>query len=177
MIQLNKSLALVGLRGSGKSTLAYHLGKILNGSVIEMDELLVKEKCMNIPDWVKDEGWESFRNAEAQLLKRVSRRKKPCIVSTGGGVITQEKSVKYLQKYFLTVYLHWSPAVLIERIAKDPNRPRLGNAKSAEEEVKMMYKERNPIYTMCGHTLKLKKGTSMDKTISKVLDIIYRSQL
>jgi shikimate kinase len=176
MIKLNKSLALIGLRGSGKSTLGIELAKKLDVNLIDMDKILVEDKGMCIPEWVDEEGWDSFRDAEEKLLKKLSRRK-PCIVSTGGGVITKEKSVQLLQKSFLTVYLHWSPAVLSERIEKDKNRPRLAGSQTAKEEVEMMYKERNPIYTSCGQILKLQKRTSISNTISKVLDIVYRSNL
>ncbi len=177
MIELKKPLALIGLRGSGKSTLALELSKVLKVPTIEMDVELSNEKGMSIPEWVKNEGWESFRDAEEQFLKKVSKRKKPCILSPGGGVITREKSIKCMQTAFISIYLHWSPSVLVERIANDSNRPRLGAAKTAAEEVKLMYKERDEIYRSCGHTLKLKKGTTIDRTISKVLDIIYRLQL
>jgi shikimate kinase len=176
MIKLKKSLALVGLRGSGKSTLAFELSKVLNVPVIEMDVELSNDKGMSIPEWIKAEGWGSFREAEAQFLKKVSKRKSPCILSPGGGIITREQSIKFLQNSFLTIYLHWSPTVLCERIATDANRPRLGTTKTASEEVKLMYKERNDVYLSCGHTLKLKKGTKINKTISKVLDIVYRSE-
>lgn len=174
MISLDRSVALLGLRGAGKSTLGREIASSLKVNCIDMDQILIEEKGLSVPEWVEKEGWESFRDAEAKLLKKISRRK-PCIVSTGGGVITKDSSISLLQKSFLSIYIHWSVPVLVDRIKGDTNRPSLKPGGNIYSEVESLYKERDPVYTSCGKTLRLKKNMKIGKTVSRLLDIIYHN--
>lgn len=174
MISLDRSVALLGLRGAGKSTLGREIASSLNVNCIDMDQILVDEKGLSVPQWVEKEGWDSFRDAEAKLLRKISRRK-PCVVSTGGGVITKEASITLLQKSFLSIYIHWSIPVLVDRIKGDSNRPSLKPGQDIYKEVESLYKERNPVYMSCGKTLRLKKNMKVGKTVSRLLDIIYHN--
>lgn len=134
-----------------------------------MDIELVDRKGVPIPEWVAQEGWSSFRNAEAQLFAELSKRE-PLIVSTGGGIISKETSIALLKKNFKAFYLHWAPEILAMRIKNDKNRPALKQNQSTLEEVQSLYTERDPIYRKCAKVIKCEKRDNIATTLQKIID-------
>lgn len=61
--------------------------------VVEMDQEIVKEEGMSIPDIFATYGEEYFRNCETELLKKMQSRKMYSI-SCGGGVVLRECNVE-----------------------------------------------------------------------------------
>lgn len=145
MAELTRRIALIGLRGSGKTTVGRYLAERLNLPFLDMDEELVRVKGKSIPEWVGEEGWESFRDAEEYLLKSMTAHE-PVVLSTGGGVIGRESSRLMIREHFFGVYLHWPPLLLAHRIRNDANRPPLKPGTSLNQEVKELYTERDPLY-------------------------------
>ena len=60
--------------------------------VVEMDQEIVKEEGMSIPDIFATYGEEYFRNCETELLKKMQSRKN-VLISCGGGVVLRECNV------------------------------------------------------------------------------------
>ena len=79
-------IALIGFRASGKSLVGKLLAEELNLSFVDMDERLVASFGRGIDQWVQAHGWESFRQAESELLEELSREQ-GLVVATGGGVV------------------------------------------------------------------------------------------
>ena len=70
------NIVMIGFMGAGKSTVAEYLSTMFAMEVVEMDQEIVKEEGMSIPDIFATYGEEYFRNCETELLKKMQSRKK-----------------------------------------------------------------------------------------------------
>jgi len=139
------NLVLIGYRGTGKSEVARLLGRLLSMPVISLDAEIVREAGLSIPQIVDQNGWQWFRNLEAELTKRYSQLDHQ-ILDTGGGVILREDNVAHLRSNGLVFWLQASPDVIVARIQKSVNRPALTDGKTFTEEVAEVLAERRPLY-------------------------------
>lgn len=142
------SIALIGFRATGKSLIGELLAKELGMEFVDMDERLMASLGQDINTWVANHGWESFREAESELLLSLAR-KKGLVLATGGGVILRPANRRALREHFLVVWLKASPDVIQARLAQDPktsaNRPPLTDL-SLREEITGVLEERLPLY-------------------------------
>lgn len=69
------NIVMIGFMGAGKSTVAEYLSTMFAMEVVEMDQEIVKEEGMSIPDIFATYGEEYFRNCETELLKKMQSRK------------------------------------------------------------------------------------------------------
>ena len=142
------SIALIGFRATGKSLIGRLLAEALGMELVDMDEELVARLGQDINTWVGKHGWESFREAESELLTALSRRKN-LVLATGGGIVLRADNRKMLKDGFLVVWLKASPETIHSRLVLDPktssNRPPLTGL-SLEEEIRRVSEERFPLY-------------------------------
>ena len=68
-----------------------------------------------------------------------------CVISTGGGIILEEKNRKLLEKGTV-VYLQTSIQSQLERTMNDKERPLLQGNINKEETLRKIASERNPVY-------------------------------
>ena len=81
-----RQIYLTGFMGTGKSTILNCLHQLCGLQKIEMDEQIVQEQGMSIPDIFAQKGEETFRNLETELVKRISHMDN-IVVSCGGGTV------------------------------------------------------------------------------------------
>ena len=91
------------------------------------------------------EGESGFRDRELQVLSD-SIEKDKVIISTGGGIVTNEKSRTQLIKYnALIIYLKANLQTLCNRLKNDNSRPIL-NVEDKEKVIEKILEEREPYY-------------------------------
>ena len=91
---------------------------------IEMDEQIVQEQGMSIPDIFAQKGEETFRNLETELVKRISHMDN-IVVSCGGGTVMRQCNVEEMKKNGTIVLLTATPQTVYERVKGSHNRPLL----------------------------------------------------
>ena len=104
ILREKENIVLIGMPGSGKSTVAGLLGERLSREVCDTDELITKRCKKDVPAIFSEDGETYFRYIEAEIIKEVSALSGK-IISTGGGAILRDDSVKALKMngkvYFL----------------------------------------------------------------------------
>lgn len=142
---------LIGMRGSGKSSVGTELADLLGYGFVDTDILFEEEQGKSIEEFVGENGWESFREAErAVLLKTTEPR---LVVGTGGGIILNEGNRQYMRDRGVVVFLDVPVAVLAERLMKnrgDGSRPSL-TGKDIIDELATVQSERIDIYRQAAH--------------------------
>jgi shikimate kinase len=165
-------IALIGFRASGKSLVGKLLAQELNFSYVDMDERLVAASGRSIDQWVQDQGWESFRKAESELLKELVREQ-GLIVATGGGVVLSADNRKLLKDHFLVIWLKASPETTYARMCGDPNtetnRPAFTSL-PLREEIRKILAERARLYQETAHITLATDAALPEKLVSKVKD-------
>lgn len=163
---------LIGPRASGKTTLGKMLAYTLNLPFLDTDEKVERESGQPIAEIVKQGGWDRFRALETKVLRKVCTRE-PHVVATGGGIVLREENRELLKKHGVTLYLKADVEELIARLTAAPlpgQRPALTD-KSAEDEVRQVVAEREPIYAAAAN-ITLDAGQAQDPLARKALDAV-----
>ena len=104
ILREKENIVLIGMPGSGKSTVSQLLGERLSREVCDTDELITKRCKKDVPAIFREDGEAYFREIEAEVVGEVSKTGGR-IISTGGGAILRDDSVKALKMngkvYFL----------------------------------------------------------------------------
>lgn len=142
---------LIGPRASGKSSVARLLARHLGRPLFDTDFLVAAEAGCTIAEIVAKEGWDSFREREARVLRAACLS--GGIIATGGGMVLSMANREFMRQQGTVVYLSASPECLHSRLSADLNpglRPSLtGN--DPLEEVRSVLAEREPLYISTAH--------------------------
>lgn len=144
------NIVLIGYRGTGKSTVAEVLSARLKWPRFNLDDAIVEEAGMSIPQIVETHGWEFFRDLESRVVGEAG--KKDCtIIDTGGGVVVRFQNIQALRENGVIIWLKADPEIIVNRIKDDTERPSLTGKKSFSEEVEEVLEERIPRYQEAAH--------------------------
>jgi shikimate kinase len=161
-------IVLVGMMGSGKTSVGLALAERLGWPHVDLDQALERRWRQSIPDQFERVGETGFRKREsAQLVRELGRR---CVLSTGGGVVTQALNRRVLQRH-CTVYLQAPAVALAARLTgvQASKRPLL-KGKRPLEVLKRLHKVRGAWYrSVAALTVRAAQGTP-----AEVADRIFR---
>ena len=87
---LKRAIFLYGAPASGKSTLGKALAERLGAGFVDLDERIVAEAGMSIPEIFKTRGEAAFRDLESKVLWEVVSE--PKVVSLGGGTLLRDEN-------------------------------------------------------------------------------------
>ena len=142
------NIFLTGYRCTGKTSVGKKIAGKSKLDFIDADSLFVKETGMTISSFVAKEGWESFREKESLIIKKLCAFDRH-VIATGGGVILDRNNVKHMKNSGMTVWLKAKPETIKKRIAEDENtedqRPSL-TSRGLIEEIEDTLLFRNPLY-------------------------------
>ncbi len=141
---ISRSIFLVGPMGAGKSTIGKLLAAQLRLPFADSDKVLEDKTGADIP-WIFDvEGEAGFRRRESDVLRQLCEGPVQ-VVATGGGIVLREENRRLLRKHGLVVYLQASIDQLVERTAKNSNRPLL-QVPNPRARIVELVEERDPLY-------------------------------
>ncbi|WP_410173963.1 shikimate kinase [Microbulbifer thermotolerans] len=141
---IEHSIFLVGPMGAGKSTIGKLLALQLGLPFADTDKVLEDRTGADIP-WIFDvEGEAGFRRRESEVLEDLCRGPVQ-VIATGGGIVLAEQNRRQLKKLGLVVYLQASADQLLERTAKNSNRPLLRVADPRARIIELL-EQRDPLY-------------------------------
>lgn len=125
------NIVLIGFMGSGKSTISAYLQEPFGMEVVEMDDVIMEQQGMTIPEIFEKCGEEHFRDLETQLLIDM-QDKTNVIISCGGGVALRERNVAEMKKNGKVILLTATPETVLERLKDSDDRPLLRGNKNVE---------------------------------------------
>ncbi|WP_038246738.1 shikimate kinase [Ghiorsea bivora] len=142
---MGSNIILVGLMGSGKSILGKQLASRLSLKLIDLDDEIVSQAGKSIPEIFRDEGEQSFRDMESEILAKALQTEQAYIIATGGGAVLSEDNRLLMKQAGSVIWLGASPEILAKRITGDSNRPLLAEIDPLAK-MKALSIERNPLY-------------------------------
>lgn len=128
--------------GAGKTSVGHHLGKILSVDVIDTDEWIEQHEKKSIAAIFAENGEPYFRQLETVALKEVAKPNR--IVTTGGGIIMEERNRQFMKEQGLVIFLDCSIEETKKRLQNDTTRPLLKEDK--ENKIATLYESRLPYY-------------------------------
>lgn len=137
------NLYFVGMMGCGKTTVGDAVARRMGSySFLDTDSIIESVTKKTIPELFADEGEETFREIETQVLDQVHAFVRS-VVSTGGGIVCRNANWSKLQSG-IVVWLNVEPELIMERI-RGTDRPLLqgqdplGTLKTLSEERAVRY--------------------------------------
>lgn len=121
---MKQNLYLIGFSGSGKSTVGRDVARALGWAFIDTDDEIVRKSGTGIDSIFKDVGEEGFREVEHAVLAEIAQQGH-MVVSTGGGIVTEERNRKLMAESGVVVCLEARPETIAGRVASGtgPVRP------------------------------------------------------
>lgn len=145
------NIVLIGMRGVGKTNIARRVSFLTKRPVMSTDVLVEYETGLPIPQYVQQHGWDAFRQAEYDVVCKLSAMD-GLIIDAGGGIIVDldgqghevysDRKVDLLTKNGQIVFLAGDIERLANKVAGDPRRPSLDARSSAVE----LMRRRQPFY-------------------------------
>ncbi|MGN0190651.1 MAG: shikimate kinase [Candidatus Cryptobacteroides sp.] len=163
-------VTLTGMMGCGKSTVGRRLASVLGWNYTDLDQYIVREEGMSIPEIFSLGGESLFRDIEYRCLIQVLQKNASgnLVLSLGGGTLTVEKSREAVASYTVCIYLKTSLEELEKRLrGNEGERPMLSGNRIAE-----LLARREPEYekTAC-HTI-MTDGRSIDALAKRIAGMI-----
>ncbi len=123
-----KLVFLTGLSGAGKSTVGEELGRLLEFTFIDSDELIVAREGRSIKAIFESCGERGFRRVESEVIQViVSQRQdsdsKGAVIALGGGALLSEANAKLVLDSGALVYLEITCKAAAERLLSHTDRP------------------------------------------------------
>jgi shikimate kinase len=138
------NIFLIGPMGAGKTTIGRQLAHALGLEFIDSDHEIERRAGADIP-WIFDiEGEAGFRRRERAVIQELCRRQ-GVVLATGGGAVLDADNRRDLSRNGLVVFLHASVDRIVDRTAKNQNRPLL-RTDDPRARIEQLIAEREPLY-------------------------------
>ncbi|MBI1806789.1 MAG: shikimate kinase [Ignavibacteria bacterium] len=165
---------LTGFMGSGKSTIAPILANTLGYAHVDVDEEIERLTGKQISDIFSELGEEYFREVEYTILRELSL-KDGCVISLGGGTVTNEPNLQLVKSSGILIYLKVDSEQIIHRLKYKTDRPLLKSNSGImldEEELRsriiILLEKRERFYSQADITVMsddLRVGVTVDKIV------------
>lgn len=156
--------------GSGKTTIGKQLARLLNLDFHDCDHELEAQTGASVSLIFDVEGETGFRTRESRLLEQLSA-KNGILLSTGGGVICNEKNRSLLRTRGFVVYLKTSIENQLKRLSQDKSRPLL-QAENRAQRLLDLARVRNPLYDSTADLVYSTLNQSVYNTAKELATII-----
>ena len=131
-----RNITLIGMPGSGKTTVGRYLADISGKKFVDLDDEIVKEAGISIPEIFQKEGEEGFRKRETEVCRRFGKENR-LVIAAGGGAVLREGNVQALRQNSLMLHIRRP----LDQLAMD-GRP----LSKDMETLRRMEEERRPVY-------------------------------
>lgn len=136
-----KNIVLIGLPGSGKTTIGRQAARHTGRAFVDLDDKLVQDTGMTIPEIFAQFGEAGFRDRETAVCRSVADWENT-VISCGGGVVLRPENIDALRQNGTLVFID-RPADDIVRAVDTSDRPLLAEG---AERVYRLATERDALY-------------------------------
>lgn len=134
-------ISLIGMPGAGKSTVGRHLARQLDWAFVDTDHLIEATYGTTLQNITDAMPKDAFLDVEGGIVG--SLQTCHCVLATGGSVVYRDRAMQHLLSLGPVVFLEVSLPLLLERVARNPNR---GLAIAPGQTLEDLYTERMQLY-------------------------------
>lgn len=134
-------ISIIGMAAAGKSTIGRELAALIDWPQIDADNVIEATYGADLQTVTEYLDKESFLDLECAVISRMNLKR--CIISTGGSAVYRNEAIRYLKEFGPVVYIAVPLPIILERIARKPER---GLAINPGQTVEDLYNERVALY-------------------------------
>ena len=134
-------ISIIGMAAAGKTTIGRELSALIAWPQIDADHIIEATYGVELQQVCNVTDKEEFLDLEGAIISRLNVRR--CIVSTGGSAVYRDEAIRYLKRFGPIVYIEVPLPIILERIARKPER---GLAIAPGQTVEDLYNERVRLY-------------------------------
>lgn len=162
------TVVLIGMRASGKSHVGAELAERLHRTFVDAD--VVFQSRFDLASFVRERGWDAFREEEATVLEELLlRHPRGHVLALGGGVVESARSRVLLDRFREhsgpVVYLRRDFATIAQFLASS-DRPAYG------EPLEQVFARREPWYEACACVEALNAGPHVVRGLERQLAVV-----
>lgn len=140
------NVILIGFMGCGKTTIGVRLAGLLGFDFVDTDSLIISKAGKPIPEIFAELGEAGFRALETSILDGLlAQGSERLVISTGGGIVTQEINLPKLKALGAILWLTTSDDNLWQRVKRNKDRPML-HTKNPRKTFDDLLALRRPMY-------------------------------
>ncbi|MFN3607215.1 MAG: shikimate kinase [Cypionkella sp.] len=170
MVQLRKSVVLVGMMGAGKTAVGTILARKLGVPFCDSDEEITHAAGASIADIFERDGEAFFRARETEVIARLMRGP-PCVLSTGGGAFLAPANRALIHDLGLSVWLDVELEILWQRVRHKNTRPLL-RTPNPRETLAALLQARLPSYAQADISVQGAAEISAEEMADRVIAAI-----
>lgn len=134
-------ITFIGMAGAGKTTVGRIVARALGWAFVDSDHIIEAAFAAPLQSVADAMTKDAFIDVEAEIVGRL--RLSRSVIATGGSVVYRPDTMKHLAGLGPIVYLEVPMPVILERIARNPDR---GLAIAPGQTVEELFREREELY-------------------------------
>ncbi len=129
MMRKKENIVLIGMPGSGKTTVGNILARALGRAFYDTDEEIARRIGRTPSEIILEDGEETFRRLESEVIQNCVADKCGAVIATGGGAILRRENERMLRRNG-RIYLLDRP---LEKLIPTDDRPLSADRKTLEK--------------------------------------------
>jgi shikimate kinase len=164
------NIFLIGMMGAGKSTVGKLLAQKLGHNFLDTDPLIEQCAGKSIPEIFANDGEETFRDLEQQVLAQVSAHTR-LVVATGGGIVMRSLNWSHLHDG-IVIWIDVPVEILYDRLkTASESRPLLQTADPLQT-LNDIYTKRRDRYAQADISIMVSADETAEAVCDRLLDMI-----
>ncbi len=161
--------------GAGKTTIGRQLARQLGRKFYDSDKVIEERTGASIPLIFELEQEQGFRKREKAVIDELTRYEN-IVLATGGGAVLDPDNRKHLSSRGHVIYLYAPIDFLLQRTARDNNRPLL-QTRDPRGKLEELVRIRDPLYRETAHTIIETDCCPVKQVVATILAIIGEHNL
>lgn len=169
-MRLTRPVFFVGFMGAGKTSVARRLARTCGVASVDMDTYIERREGKKVKDIFAESGEAAFRAIETEVLRELSAKPDPMLVSCGGGVVVTPANHDVFRAAGFVVHLEVTADEAAARISDTSTRPLFQNLEAARARCI----ERAPLYASVADVTVSTAGKSVPVIAREVQRILEK---
>jgi shikimate kinase len=156
------------MMGAGKSSVGELLARRMERPFFDVDAWIEDEEGLSIAAIFETRGEAAFRDLEARVLPSFLANSVPCVLSVGGGAVTDQRNRDVLNGNDQVVWLRALDGTLAGRVGDGSDRPLLAG-QDIEGAIARLAVERAPMYDEVADVVIDVDDLSLDQVVDRIV--------